>query len=318
MAARKVAMSTKVERSASPAGLHFHQLYLSCPRKFFIRLGPPRLEPKLTPTPLIAGSAFHAGKAQWYRTESEKKAIALVRDELKFRKAEFESQEEYLSTLDRTPAMLASWINEWGKSDLRNLNIIAVEKAFKIPFPGRPSWNFTMRVDMLAEDHFGNILIFETKTSSWSIKSTLIALEDGDQATAYIWGVQRSYPKRIVAVVPDITFYSSNTKDPSKIVNYRGNFIYREPEDIEFFSRSMSQTANEIAQKMSAVSHGHDPSIFPRNSFYCNAYNRKCEFAEICRLNLNAKTKVPNGFRRRPGKFKVQEIIEPVEDIIGS
>ena len=307
----------KPERSASSSGYHFYNLYQCCERKAYIRFGPPRLEPKFVATPLLAGGAFHAGKALFYRTESEKKALALVRSELQFRKAEFESQDEYLSALDRTPSMLASWISEWGKSDLKNLNIIDVERAIKVPFPGRPSWHFTMRLDMIAEDKYGNTLIFETKTSSWSIKSTLINIQYGDQVTGYWWGAEKQYKRKITAVVPDITFLSSNTKDSTKITNYRGDFVYREPEDIQFFAKSMSQKATEITQKMKAVYSGHDPAIFSRNGYYCNAYNRPCEFAEICRLNLDAKTKAPNGFRKRPGKFKVSEIIEPIDDIIG-
>jgi hypothetical protein len=306
----------KPERSGSASGYHFYNLYQCCERKAYIRFGPPRLEPCFTATPLLAGSAFHAGKAQFYRTESEKKAIGLVRSELRFRKPEFESQDEYLSALDRTPSMLASWINEWGKADLRSLNIIDVERAIKVPFPGRPSWHFTMRLDMIAEDKYGNTLIFETKTSSWSIKSTLINIQFGDQVTGYWWGAEKQYKRRITAVVPDITFLSSNTKDSHKITNYRGDFVYREPEDIAFFSRSMAQKATEITQKMKAVYSGHDPAIFSRNGYYCNAYNRPCEFADICRQDLNTKTKVPPGFRRRPGKFKVQDIIEPIDDII--
>jgi len=314
--ARKTIAEVKPERSASSSGFHFYNLYQCCERKAYIRFGPPRLEPKFLATPLLAGGAFHAGKAQFYRTESEKKALALVRDELKFRKVEFESQDEYLSALDRTPSMLASWIAEWGKLDLKSLNIIDVERAIKVPFPGRPSWHFTMRLDMIAEDKYDNLLIYETKTSSWSIKSTLINIQYGDQVTGYWWGAEQKYKRRVTAVIPDITFLSSNTKDSTKITNYRGDFVYREPEDIAFFSRSMSQKANEITQKMRAVYCGHDPAIFSRNGYYCNAYNRPCEFAEICRQNLTAKTKVPPGFRRRPGKFKLAEIVEPIEDNI--
>ena len=306
----------KPERSASSSGFHFHSLYGCCQRKFYIRMGPPRLEPKLTATPLLAGSAFHAGKAIFYLTGSEKKAIDLVRSELRLRKADFESQDEYLSALDRTPSMLSSWIHEWGFSDLKNLNILGVEQPIKVPFPGHSDWYFTMRLDMIAEDKFDNLLIYETKTSSWSIKSTLISLQYGDQVTSYIWGAQRKYKRHVTACVPDITFLSSNTKDATKITNYRGDFIYREQADIDFFSRSMAQTSSEIAQKMTAVYDGHDPAIFSRNSYYCNAYNRPCEFADICRNDLNAKAKVPNGFKRRPGKFKLKEIVESLDDNI--
>jgi hypothetical protein len=78
----------------------------------------------------------------------------------------------------------------------------------------------------------------------------------------------------------------------------------------------MSQKAAEITQKMAAVYSGHDPAIFSRNGYYCNAYNRPCEFADLCRQDLGAHTKPPAGFRRRPGRFTVREIAQPVEDII--
>lgn len=306
----------KPNRSATSSGLHFYSLYQCCQRKFFLRFGPPRLEPLFTAPPLLAGGAFHAGKAEFYITQSEKKALALVRSELAYRKPDFENRDDYLSVLDRTPAMLASWITEYGKSDLKSLNILDVEKMIKVPFPGRHSWNFTMRLDMIAEDRFGNTLIFETKTSSWSIKSALIGIELGDQATAYVWGAEHHYKRKVTAVVPDITFLSSNTQDTKRIVNHRGEFVYREPEDFKFFARSFSQVASEMTQKMKAVYAGGDTALFARNSYYCQAYNRPCEFAEICRMNLTAKSKVPNGFRKKPGHFKPSEITTPVEDAI--
>ena len=270
-------------------------------------------------TPLLVGGAFHAGKAEFYRTGKEKHALRLLKDELIERKREFEDRAEYLSSLERAPAMLASWIAEFGHDDLRNLDIIDVERSIKVPFPGRPNWNFTMRLDMIAKDRFDNTLIFETKTSSWSIKSTLINIELGDQVTGYWWGAEKHYKRKITAVVPDITFFSRDAKQESAIRNFRSDFVYREPQDIQFFARATVQQASEITQKMKAVYAGADPAIFARNGYYCNAYNRPCEYADICRLNLTAKSKVPTGFRKRPGKFKVPEIFEPLEDaIVGS
>ena len=305
----------KVERKGSNSGYHFYNLYQCCPRKFYLRMGPPRLEPMFTATPLLMGSAFHAGKALFYRTEKEKLALSLIRDEIKDRKTEFENRDEYLFTLDRTPAMLASWIAEYGKDDLKFLRIIDVEKAIRIPFPGKPNWHMTMRLDMIAEDRFDNLLIYETKSTSWSMVSTALNVQLGDQATTYIGGAEHHYKRKVTAVVPDITFFSKNAKQASAIKNYRGEFVYREPEHVKFFFRSMAQTASEVTQKMKAVYSGHDPAIFPRNSFYCVAYGRPCEFAEICRLNITAKSK-PVGFRKRPGKFKTPEIFEPVDDLI--
>jgi len=308
--------TVKPNRSATSSGLHFYNLYQCCQRKFFLRFGPPRLEPLFVATPLLLGGAFHEGKAEFYRTGKDKHALALVKDEIKDRKGEFENRDEYLETLSRAPAMLESWINEFGKDDLKYLKIIDVEKMIKIPFPGKPKWNFTMRLDLIAEDRFDNFLVFETKTSSWSIKSTLINIECGDQATAYLWGATKHYRRKVTAVVPDITFFSKNAADVRAIKNYRGELFYREPEDFAFFSRSMVQVASEISQKMHAVQKGADPAIFARNPYFCPAFNRKCEYADICRMNLTGKSKVPAGFRKRPGKFSTPEMFQPLEDAI--
>jgi hypothetical protein len=306
----------KPSRSASSAGFHFHNRFACCQRKGYISFGPPRFEPMFVAAPLLVGGAFHAGKAEFYRTGKEKQALRLVRDELMERKKEFFDRDEYLSALDRTPAMLSSWIAEFGKDDLKYLDIIDVERSIRVPFPGKPNWHFTMRLDMIAEDRFGNLLIFETKTSSWSITSTLINIQYGDQVTGYWWGAEKHYKRKIAAVVPDITFFSKNAADAKAIKNHRAEFVYREPADIQFFARSTMQQASEITQKMKAVYAGRDPAIFSRNGYYCNAYNRPCEFADICRMDLTAKSKVPNGFRRRAGKFKIPEIFEPLEDAV--
>ena len=304
----------KVQRKGSNSGFHFYSLYQCCQRKFYLRMGPPRLEPMFLPTPLLMGSAFHAGKALFYTSGGkEKLALSLIRDELKERKSEFQNREEYLFTLERTPAMLASWIAEYGKSDLKFLKIIDVEKALKVPFPGKPSWHMTMRLDMVAEDRFDNLLVYETKSTSWSMVATAMYVSLGDQATTYIGGAEHHYKRKVTAVVPDITFFSKAAKNESAIKNYRGDFVYREPEHVKFFYRSIAQTASEIGQKMKAVYAGHDPAIFPRNSFYCVAYGRPCEFSDICRENITAKSK-PVGFRKRSGQFKTPEIFDQAED----
>lgn len=303
-------------RSASASGFHFYSRFASCQRKGYLSFGPPRLEPLFVATPLLVGGAFHAGKAEFYRTGKDKQALRLLRDELIERKREFENRDEYLSALDRAPAMLASWIGEYGHDDLKHLDILDVERDIKVPFPSRPNWHFTMRLDMVAKDRFDNLLIYETKSSSWSITSTLINIKYGDQVTGYWWGAEKHYKRKVTAVVPDITFFSKNAADEKAIKNHRAEFVYREPEDIKFFARATVQQASEITQKMKAVYAGRDPAIFARNGYYCNAYNRPCEFAEVCRMNLTAKSKVPPGFRKRSGRFKVPEIFEPLEDAI--
>ena len=306
------------ERSASRSGFHTFALYQCCQRKFFLRYGPPRLDSPFVAPPLINGGAFHAGKAAFYRGMSAKAAVKLTRSDVASRKKDFEHREEWAEIAERAPMMLDSWINEYGNADRKHLDILAVEKAVSVPMPGRPSWRYTMRLDMVAQNKFRDLDIYESKTSSWSMKSTSIGVENGDQVTGYWWGAEHAFKRRVNSVVPDITFWSSNTKNEERIVNYRGDLVFRTSDDIAFFSRAISQIASEISQKMKAVYSGHDPAIFARNSYYCNAFNRPCEFAEICRKHLDAKTPTPRGYAKKRGRYRMRELFEELDDNIAA
>lgn len=288
------------QRSASHSGFHFFNLYQNCPWKFFIKFYL-RIVPLHTDEALINGAAFHEGKEVFYRTKSKKKALDKVEREIKDRKKEYSSDELYSRSLHRLPIMLDSWIEEKGFEDFETYNILEVEKEIHMEIPGTDGKIATMRIDLIAEDKVdGDLLIFDTKTSSSSHKTAYNGLILSDQVTTYWWGAEAYLGRHVDGFIGDITYWHKNSTDESKILNYRGDVILRSKKDIREIQDNYQNVVTEISQKTTALREGkfRPSQLFPRNTYYCYAYFRPCEYAEICRRNAILQGKVPRGFRR--------------------
>lgn len=301
MATRSRNTATKKnQRSASHSGFHFFNLYQNCPWKFFIKYYL-KLVPKRTDEALINGAAFHEGKAVFYTTHSKDRALKKVKSEIKDRKHEYANEELYERSLQRIPVMLDSWIEERGWEDLEDYEILDVEREIHMEIPGTNGKIATMRIDLIVQDKVdGEILIVDTKTSSSSHKTAYNALIMSDQVTMYWWGAEAYLGKNVDGFLGDITYWHKSSTDENKILNYRGDVILRSKKDILELQDNVQNVVTEIAQKTEAVRSGmHRPSqVFPRNTYYCFAYFRPCEYAEICRRNAILKGQVPHGFRR--------------------
>ena len=289
----------KSQRTASHAGFHYHSLYQCCPMKWFIKFIL-RIESKSTAVPLINGAAFHEGKATFYLTGSEKKALNKVKSEIKDRQEEFADRQEFLSVLERCPILLQHWIDRLGKGDLKRFNFLGVEDEIILPIPGTP-YIFTMRLDAVVQEKKGDksIYIMETKTSSFSIRTTEMGVYYGDQATAYTWGAKNFYKKPIYGVIPDIAYWNKKATGTHNISCVRGDIIMRSDRRIHQFLSSTAQLQTEIAQKVEAYKKGYDPyMLFPRNTYYCNAFFKPCEYAGICDNNLTKIKRLPSDLKR--------------------
>jgi hypothetical protein len=288
-----------VKRSESASGFHFVNLYQCCPRKFYLRYHQ-LIRTVHTHPALINGSAFHEGKATFYTTKSEAQGLAMALRVLRSAKKELEHPEDLKDMEYRLTNLLHFWIEEKGKNDLRQYKIISVEKEMKIPVAHTP-YIMTMRQDAILQDKQSKLVyIFETKTSSFSARVANEAVLYGDQATAYLWGARKMLKKyEIYGVVPDISFWSKQSKTVDGIKNVRGDIAVRSDYALEQFEKGMSQTLSEINQKSLAYKRGRDPwLLFPRNSHYCLAYSSPCEFASICYEDCEAMKKLPNKFKR--------------------
>jgi hypothetical protein len=295
----------KKERAASHAGFHFLNLYQSCQWKWYIKtiLG---IEPSSVADPLINGAAFHEGKATWYQTQDPRQAIDKCIFEITDREDEFYHPDGYQRALERTPTLLKYWIETWGHRDLDTYDFLAIEKEMRIQLvvDDKTKFYMTTRPDAVVREKKGaqNVYILETKTSSFSINLTEMGVANGDQATSYICSVQDNLDVRVSGVIPDIAYWNKNSKGEHNISCVRGDVVVRSPQDIEQFRTSSAQVFLEMAQKATAVRQGKvtPQAMFARNTYYCNAFNKACEFVDICRRPdiLFDQSRLPPDFKR--------------------
>lgn len=301
------------KRKESSAGFHFVNLYQCCPRKFYIRYFK-RYKSVWTPMPLIQGGAFHEGKAAYYSGETEKSAIAIAMKVVTMAKKEVEA-EVYNEIRFRIPNLLHYFIEANGKSDRRQFKFLMIEKELKVPLANSP-FVMTIRPDAVIQDRSsGMIYIMETKTSGFSIRVTEQAVCLGDQATAYLFGVKKKYPKLdVFGVIPDIAYWNKKSRDLANMAFPRGELVLRSDFALEMFEKGMVQLFTEINQKATAYRKGFDPVVlFPRNSHYCTSFSTPCQYAAFCQENLEAYKRAPRGMVIDKG---IREIGGYVEDPI--
>jgi hypothetical protein len=293
-------------------GFHFYNLYHNCKRKFFIKyvLG---IENRYTSQALIGGGAFHAGKAEWYRTADHGLSMEVCRAGIEAAKDEFETEEEYDRTIDRFPAMLDSWIMTHGVNDLERYTPLAIEKEIVLPVPNTEGFYVTMRADAVLQDNrYKQIYIMETKTTQFSKLIQEKGVYYGDQALMYIWGWLETAGKLVDGVIPDITYWNKKSHDVGKIEHWRGDIVTRNRSEIEDFLLGVAGTLNEISQKVRAYEEKGYPEeiLFPRNTDRCMDFFRPCEFADICRNKLSKDSRLPPELR-----FTKQEIVSITDPI---
>lgn len=307
MAKRKVD-PVVMQSAASAAGFHFVHLYQCCQRKFYFRwvLG---LEPMGTAMALLVGAAFHEGKAEWYRTGNEAKAMRVATMYFRQFKHELENILDAGRQQERMERMLDSWIAQYGRSDLENYEVLSVEKERSIVLPGgyvytgRP--DTTLRMD-------GIPTVMETKTSGYDSELTLSAVVLGDQATSYL-ALCADDPEPAKQVICDVTFNSS--RGGKALYSVRSEPITRDALAITAFKAGIAQVFSEISQKTEAMLQQKVPGrvLFARNTYYCVSYNKMCEYAGICARTCTLK-EASIGFKRvkkedRLGDYLLDSIV---------
>jgi hypothetical protein len=270
--------------------------------KFFIRYLL-RLETKHIAPPLITGTAFHEGKAIWYNTRSEKKAVNKVAKVIEQHEEDYEKAEFFDRDLIRFPLLLEVWIEKFGRRDIKNFELVAVEKELKVTVPHTNGFVMTMRPDLVYRDKSDDRLyVMDTKTSSFSKKITDMGLYYGDQATSYLWAVEDKFKEKPVALIGDVAYWNKSARDEGNIDCYRTDLVMRSDTQVEEFQYGVGGLFNEISQKVSAWKTGNynKAQLFPRNTYYCNSFAKPCEYSEICRTNIEEKKRAPVGFVRVP------------------
>ena len=303
----------KLKRTGSAAGFHFASLYNCCERKWYLRFLK-GWSPKMTAKPLIMGSAFHEGKAEWYKGHGEAVAIQVANRIIEESEEEMRP-EDFDEVSFRVPHFLHYWIERFGEQDLRQYKVLAVEKELKVPVLDT-GFIMTIRPDTILQDRYnGLIFIMETKTSGFSSRITGEAVYYGDQATAYAWGVRKVMGLDVYAVQPDIAYWNKSTRSLENMKFERTDLVFRDEERCLRFEKGIAQTFSEMSQKARAWQEGVDPwELFPRNTHYCLSFSTPCDYAEVCHKDCEAIKKAPRGFR----KERNLKIGGYVEDVIAA
>jgi hypothetical protein len=285
-----------IPTGGSPSGNHYVNLFQSCPRKFYLRYVR-GWKPNKSSSPLLNGSAFHYAKAVFYSTHSRIEAQkALARYFVAMRK-EYESDDELSLARTRLPAMISAWIEKFGERDFIRYKFLEIETEHKVALFG--GFSFTLRLDALVRDREGNLLILETKTSSWRPELTEVDLFNGDQASAYITCVSELHkvkPNHIY-LLPDICSWPKNSLKVSQINCYRGELVQRDPNAIEEWKIGVSNELAELSQKVSALKTHSEYALFRRRTQECTSFGRPCEYLSVCRQRFE-EGHVPYGFRK--------------------
>jgi len=281
--------------SASPSGSHYTNLFKCCAFKFYLRHVRGWKTPK-TSSPLLNGSAFHYAKAVFYATGSPNEALKALSRFLVSVWKEYETEEERSLASIRLPFMISSWIEKFGNNDLKRYTFLEIEKEHRVILFG--GFSFTLRLDALVRDRESNLIILETKTSSWRPELAELEVFNGDQATAYIACVSELYKTKLskIYLLPDICSWPKKSTKTAQINNYRGELVRRDANAIEEWKIGTSNELAEISQKVEALKEHSEYALFRRNTFYCTAWARPCEYINVCRQRI-AKDSIPYGFK---------------------
>jgi len=291
------------KQGGTRSGFHFIEKFKNCKRFWYLEniLG---ITPSKKPFMLIFGGAFHAGKASFYLTRSVEKAVAAFKKTLREDRDLIEEADRfYPFLLERGPLMLYAWANMFGRNDLANYKILAVEKVFEVRLPN--GYTITVKPDAVLQASNGAVYIFETKTSFFSanLQEDVVAL--GDQATTYLYAWWKATGKKANGVVPDIIYWNRNSRKSEDIELRRGNLITRSDYELWSYEQGVMSDLLDMSGRVRALGGARAASpeaLFPRTTSQCISYNRRCEFADICREKLEEGGPLPGGFARDPWK----------------
>ena len=280
----------------SPSGFSFYMTFADCNRKGYLKYinG---LRPLIKSPPLIFGSAFHdAKKLYWEGPFNADGMIKEFDDSLLSMKDEYEDVEKYEDDLKRGHRMIDNWLFEWHDENQDRYVPLAVEQQYDIMIGPNKNFLFTIRPDVVLKDkRFQKNLIEDTKSTGWSLDMVFKTNALNDQLTSYIWGVNKVHPEwRIETARIDCSYARGK-----KVESQRGLEVYRSKSDLTIFEMGLYGLILEVSQKYKSLTKYPWPILFPRNGGQCFKYNKPCEYAKICRMNIPIGT-VPPGFKLDP------------------
>ena len=121
-------ITEKIERRESPSGFHFYNLYLDCPRKWYIKYVN-GLRPLFTSPPLLFGNAFHEAKALYWEKDFNADGMMAEFDRVLLElKDQYEDQKKYIDDVARGHRMIDNWLYTWHDENQDRYKVLEVEK----------------------------------------------------------------------------------------------------------------------------------------------------------------------------------------------
>lgn len=290
MSTRKKAK--KALGSASPAGVHFLSSSRLCGHKHFLSyvLG---LKPQTYARELLAGQAFHRAKEVFYLAPKARmrSAVRAGLDLLAELEPLYARASDYEVDAQRLEPMFEKWVEVFGAQDLREFDVLDVEKVHVVPLDH--DFFLTVRMDVLVrfKKDKKHLRVMDTKTTAYSLDAQIESVRIGGQSRAYLLAARHLHPSaREIDMVADVVYLPKNSMDPARVECKRGDPILLPEHELRIFAEEAEQTLRENSARVQAFFSGEAPDhkLFPRvrEPGICRSYNRPCEYFEICGLHL--------------------------------
>lgn len=245
----------------SPGGYHFILTYMQDPYAFYLKYVR-GLKPIHTKPALIKGGIIHSAieAAYLYDAESMFNTLNALFDH---RASEYTDPEQRNTDWRESTVMLDKWAATWLDHDHKTYHILHLEEEFTLPMAN--GYTITVRPDIILQrKDDAEIRALDHKTTAWSLMRAHSDLADGDQATTYIWAMQKLYPNnRILGVESDIIFKRENMAVAKA---ERVGIIQRTPWYLTQWELSTIAWLHRIAQSVGMLTDGGYPAAyaFPR------------------------------------------------------
>lgn len=269
------------------SGFWHYVTYQQCPRKYWFNYIL-RFRPDKKASPLSYGSAIHLAVSTFHETQSSIKAQDAFIKYLTDCESSYEKQEKYVEDLNRGPTMIVEYCKTWEK-DFERYEVVCQEKEMSVDIGG---FTFVFKPDRVSRDRQINIfIVFEVKTTGFSVGKAFENVFNSDQATAYIYAWNKTHPnEKCETCIPDILY---NKKGVYRCE--RPGDVYRTKVDLNDFELGMFGLIQEVSQKTSALDEYPPIQLFPRRGDCDGDGFYKCQFRSICRTFIEPDNP-PYGF----------------------
>lgn len=270
------------ENRESPRGRSQLSLYANCNRKWAFKYLKGWKVPEERYSPLHFGSTIHEMQEAFYSGADGPLRSAFARmDELLPTK---NATENLLNFRDKVDKTFRKWYSELGQKDIEAHEVFWVERELPLTLPN--GYEMTVRLDRAIREA-DSFYINDSKTTGWSLDGTLANYMLHDQPRLYIAAVRQNFPEMLDDFVgwrTDGIFCKRAPRSPGgyNIKIRRSPSVSFTDLQIQDVLMSYAGLVDDIKGKVPYVDKEPYASLFPANYGHCQAYNRNCEYIDIC------------------------------------